>query len=304
VPCSSAEGVARFYTRAGMLLAVLHLLSVTDIHCENIIAAGEHPVIVDLETMLASWPSVYDSGWSMMSTGLLPHWQTAPDGRRFDLSGIGADGTQDAGIGRRAWLHLNTDQMRLSGRQDNRASMTHLPAPTDSSSAGRYLASFVDGFKQMYAHLLRLRPALFAEQSALDMFDGIELRTLIRSTATYTRVQLRLLHPEFIASGLDRSIELEWLAKPLTGPLPHTADREAVYEHELAAMEALDVPYFTTGFAARFPEAEVDKDLDFVRAQRDQALVRARLTEFSADDCDCQVALIRRAVSERYSMVD
>lgn len=304
VPCSSAEGLERFYARTGMLLAVLHLLSATDIHCENIIAAGEHPVIVDLETMLASGPLVADAGSSVMSTGLLPRWQTAPDGRRFDLSGLSADGTQDAGIGRRAWLHLNTDQMGLSGRQDFRASMTHLPAPTDASSAGRYLAPLVEGFKQMYLHLLRLRPAILAGQTALDMFDGIELRTLIRGTATYTRLQLRLLHPELMASGLDRSIELEWLARPLSGPLPHKRNRQAVYEHELAAMEALDVPYFTTSFAARLSETEGEDDLDFVRARRNQALVRARLEELSADDCERQVAIIRQAMSDRYSLVD
>src|SRR5262249_20332977 len=50
--CVTNDEVARFYRRAGMLLCVLHVLATTDIHSENVIASGEHPVVVDLETLL------------------------------------------------------------------------------------------------------------------------------------------------------------------------------------------------------------------------------------------------------------
>ena len=50
--CAEAEGCSRFFRRAGAWLALLHCFSSTDMHQENVIAAGEHPVPIDLETIL------------------------------------------------------------------------------------------------------------------------------------------------------------------------------------------------------------------------------------------------------------
>jgi lantibiotic modifying enzyme len=51
--CQSEAEVERFYTRCGMLIALIYALGTTDVHSENLIANGEHPVIVDLETLLS-----------------------------------------------------------------------------------------------------------------------------------------------------------------------------------------------------------------------------------------------------------
>ena len=51
-PCQNVKALKRFYKRAGSLLAILHILSGSDIHRENLIAHGEYPVIVDFECLL------------------------------------------------------------------------------------------------------------------------------------------------------------------------------------------------------------------------------------------------------------
>ena len=43
---------ASFFRRAGAWLALLHCFAVTDMHQENLIAVGDQPVPVDLETTL------------------------------------------------------------------------------------------------------------------------------------------------------------------------------------------------------------------------------------------------------------
>ena len=50
-PCASGEEVERFYLRQGGYLALLYALSAVDMHHENLIAVGEHPVLVDLEAL-------------------------------------------------------------------------------------------------------------------------------------------------------------------------------------------------------------------------------------------------------------
>ena len=283
-----------------MLLAVLHVLAVTDIHCENVLAAGEHPVVVDLETMLTG-PMIGGGRRSLLDTGLLPRWQTAPDGRRFDMSGLAADRTSDAGLDRRVWRRLNTDQMHLSDGVRVGASMAHRP-----SFAGRtpdvvlYLPDIVAGFSEVYDHLRRRRGALLGDDGIMSMLDGLELRVLLRGTTSYTGLQLRLLHPEFMADGLDRSIELEWLARPLTGPQASKEGRRRIYAHELAAMERLDVPHFTNRFAAEIAAASDDPDLAFLRGPRNSSVVRQRLAALTPVARARHVRTIERAIRDRY----
>ena len=82
-PCNSEDEIRRFYRRQGGLLALLYALHATDFHFENLIACGEHPVLVDLETLLQ--PNLHeareqDAGFraqqeimnSVFRTGLLP----------------------------------------------------------------------------------------------------------------------------------------------------------------------------------------------------------------------------------------
>ncbi|GEM_PF-3718443 len=48
------EGIKKYYFRLGILIFFTYLLGSNDLHCENIVANGEYPVIVDLETLLTA----------------------------------------------------------------------------------------------------------------------------------------------------------------------------------------------------------------------------------------------------------
>ena len=52
VGCVDQEGCRRFFRRAGAWLALFHCFAASDMHQENIIATGDHPVPIDLETIL------------------------------------------------------------------------------------------------------------------------------------------------------------------------------------------------------------------------------------------------------------
>src|SRR5262249_14693 len=49
--CASAAEVRRFYERQGGYLALLYALEAIDFHSENLVAAGEGPVLLDLEAL-------------------------------------------------------------------------------------------------------------------------------------------------------------------------------------------------------------------------------------------------------------
>lgn len=49
--CNNIEQIKRYYKRLGELLAIVYILNGSDFHHENIIASGEFPCLIDLETL-------------------------------------------------------------------------------------------------------------------------------------------------------------------------------------------------------------------------------------------------------------
>jgi type 2 lantibiotic biosynthesis protein LanM len=308
--CGSPDQVGRFYVRLGMLLCLLHVLAATDIHCENLIASGEHPVIVDLETLLSE--SVQESKPSrgrraredplVLRTGILPQWQEGPNKRKFDMSALGADQTQDPGIDLPVWRFINTDQMTLAKGTTASTSMVHRVRLGDKwPSVADHFPKLVEGFKEVYFCLLGNRQSLMSKERLLCGFDHLQLRVLIRGSASYARLHLHLLHPEFLRDGIDRSIELEWLARPLGGTITPRAGRIRLYEVERAAMESLDIPHFNTSAWKKMRHATDDLELLLLGAERDSQVIRRRLASFSPTDCSNQLAAIERAVRSRFA---
>ncbi len=315
LPCATNDEVERFYSRAGMLLAILYLLSATDIHYENLIASGEHPVIVDLETLLgaqirnASSNQPDDAGNdpmlaepSVLSIGLLPRWQTAPEGQEFDMSGLGADETQDPGKGHWSWQSVNTDQMTLSERASLKLTSAHRVRFGDSlPSAWDKLPMFLAGFKEVYSCFWSNKQQLLDDVALLNVFDNLELRILLRSTMTYARLQLRLLHPEFLKDGVDRSIELDWLARPLCRPVSPAEHHLQIYEVERKAMENFDIPHFATSAWRHLEDLPEEAELASLFRKRDSSMIKRRLAILGPDDCSRQLAIIENTLRSRFS---
>jgi lantibiotic modifying enzyme len=191
-------------------------------------------------------------------------------------------------------MHLS-DPLRVS------SSMTHRPwCGQEAPSVQAHFTELIAGFKEMYAHLMESRHRLLGDRNTLAMFDDLDPRVLLRGTATYTRMQLRLLHPEFMASGIDRSIELEWFARLLSGPSSRRSDRQRIYDQERDALERLDVPTFTSAFGDLVSDDDSDPDLAFLRAPRNASFVEQRLAQLSIADCDRQVQTITQAIEDHF----
>lgn len=73
--CKAGDAQRRFWRRLGSLICISHLLEVVDCHQENVVAAGEHPVLVDAEALLHPRPHTCDAGAeadTLLRTGWLP----------------------------------------------------------------------------------------------------------------------------------------------------------------------------------------------------------------------------------------
>ncbi|MGK7926376.1 MAG: type 2 lanthipeptide synthetase LanM, partial [Spirulina sp.] len=166
-PCRDETAIERFYQRAGMLLCLIYVLRGNDCHYENLIASGEHLVLIDMETLLHHDPQVLDDSpefpafetestrlfWdSVLRTGMLPRWDFGPDRRvAYDISGLGRTDPQQAPQKIQRWQAINTDEMHLRAETVTLPIQKNVPLLGDSPlSPNDYQVQIVAGFEQMY----------------------------------------------------------------------------------------------------------------------------------------------------------
>ncbi len=309
-PCQDQQAIQRYYQRTGMLLCVLHLLRASDCHCENLIACGEYPVLVDLETLMqpqflvegdSSKPvnalSLADqllNKDSILSTNLLPQWLGEVDGKVvYDLSALGSSDEQEIDATQPRFLNINTDNMYIKEEPLKLTSAKNLPLLDNSLIApDDYVEDLITGFQQMYHFLLSHQEALLASNSPLSQFIHRRIRLIFRGTQIYTVLQINALQPEFLKDGVEYSIQLEALSRGflLTETKPFFW---SLLHQELRSMAQMDVPYFTT-FSDSHQLFAGLSNIPLVNSLKNSYLdVLARLQQLSEKDLVRQIEVIR-----------
>ena len=251
-PCDDEAAVSRFYRRAGMQLCLLYVLGASDCHAENLIACGEHLILVDMETLLGAEPSPLmqdedpDSFDSVLRTGLLPRWECRYDTRfTVDVSGLGFVEAQP--VPHHQWTHTNTDAMHVVLAARLRDRLHNVPViDTRAQLPGDHITEVVGGFDEMYRFLMEHRDALLETDGPFAAMHRQQMRFIFRPTMVYLRILEQALAPRYLRSGIDFSVELARVCRAFVGG----AERPKAWPimtAELQAMERLDVPHFTIG---------------------------------------------------------
>ncbi|GAA4193669.1 type 2 lanthipeptide synthetase LanM family protein [Streptosporangium oxazolinicum] len=251
LPCRDREEVARYYHRLGALLAMLHALDGADFHCENLIACGDQPVLVDLEALLHPLvpgagierlmedPAALALESSVSRSGLLPELMVG-EGGVIDLSGMGGD--KDAVLPMRTptWTGRGTDEMRLVREHLAFPGVRNRPrVGEDEADPADHLDDLLAGFGVGYEAIVADAPALVRLMTA---FSGDEVRVVPRATRTYGKLMMESTHPDVLRHGLDRDRVLDHLWAITRGD--RTRERLIAYEAE--DLWAGDIPIFTT----------------------------------------------------------
>jgi type 2 lantibiotic biosynthesis protein LanM len=309
-PCASSEEARRYYRRTGMILALVYALGGNDCHFENIVAQGDQPILVDLETIMH--PVRRDGGdgglnsaigrvrfESVLRTGMLPQWVPQSGGRALDTSALGAVNEFQTTRPQPVWREINTDVMRLE-----RVPMT---VPTSANAAlidgvpmspNDYLAEIEGGFGEMYRLLIAERDALLAPRGPIDAMRGQPVRFIFRGTGVYYAVIERASRPDALHDGAARSIELDALVRPLL------ADSRSSRFWPLLAIERRDlergdIPSFTV--PAESEDVPVEEG-EVIRGGLDGSCFAgavARIRRLDAVDLKRQIEFIRATMQAR-----
>ncbi|HEY3570850.1 MAG TPA: type 2 lanthipeptide synthetase LanM family protein [Thermoanaerobaculia bacterium] len=304
-PCESPDEVRRFYQRMGGYLALLYALDATDIHYENLIAAGEHPVLIDLESIVqprvtprpdggADWIANQILGDSVLRIGLLPQRFWGGGGAGVDLSGLGSPAGQLNPDPLPAWEGGGTDAMRIDRRRFPIA-----PSRNRPTLGGRevevtdHTEDLIDGFSRLYRLLAARRGGLIAERGPVARMADDEVRVLLRPTRTYALLIQESFHPFLLRDALerDRHFDLLWHG------VAESPAIEAVVAAERRELLAGDIPLFTARLGARdLLGAGGQRWPDFFE-RSGLELVEARLQRLGEEDLTRQVWFIRASLA-------
>ncbi len=250
--CTSKGELERFYQRQGSYLALLYALEATDFHAENLIAVGEHPMLVDLESLFQprvsvsvkdklEFSSFETTGRSVLRVNLLPQrfWSEG-DNEGVDMSGLGGQAGQLNPIPIPYWTEMGTDQMRLT-RKRVELTMSHNRPTLNGKdiNALEYCNNIVAGFDKTYRLLIQCRQELLTQ--FLPRFTHDTTRCLLRPTGTYSILSINSFHPNVLRDALDRDrlFDRLWMDIELKPYLSR------VIAAEQADLRNGDIPMFT-----------------------------------------------------------
>jgi type 2 lantibiotic biosynthesis protein LanM len=249
--CDDAADFRYFFRRAGGLLALLHCFVGVDMHQENVIASGPHPVPIDLEMILQPTDARFssDAGGanaaanqmvidSVMTVGLLPAYGRYSGSKIFATAGVTSNSAPRDEL---RWLDVNSDNMRPVKVPVATDVITNLPHVNGHSGRlGDHIDDFISGFGDYAEFLRRQQPEdLFRD------FAGLPVRTVLRPTRYYYLLLQRLRNHGGMDDGIAWSAQADFGAR--LGDWDTDADPTwALQRTERTALVDLNVPYFTT----------------------------------------------------------
>jgi type 2 lantibiotic biosynthesis protein LanM len=302
--CEAADGVSRFYERQGGYLAILYLLNGVDFHCDNVIASGEHPALVDVEALFhgssgAQVPAVFGVAGrcgqdSVLAAGLLPMPLRYLEGAgRVDRSGLAAGQAAKTPFG---VLHAEgggTDEMQLVRSRLPIKPTTHWPAVEGGRVERIDGDAVVRGFRTIYETFLGHREELRDAAGPIACFRNDEVRIILRHTLTYARMLAESFHPDVLRDAMDRDqmFDLLW------GHVPERPHLWRVIAAECRDLWEGDVPIFTGRVGSRdLFTSTGERIADFLAEPSDEP-VRRRIDGLCQGDLERQTWLIRASLA-------
>jgi type 2 lantibiotic biosynthesis protein LanM len=308
-PCTDEAAAERFYQRSGMLLCVLYVLKGTDCHNENVIANGEHLVLIDMETLLHPEANPIEDSLafqefdttatqhlldSVLRTGLLPSWEFSADRKvAYDMSGLGSTEPQQAPRKVPRWQAINTDNMHLRYEFATMPIEKNVPRLGNTAlSANDYQGQITAGFEQMYRFLMSNKDKLLAPDSPLAAMQAQQVRFVFRATQVYFTIQQNSLAPNHLKHGVNYSIELDHLSRAFL-VAQEKPNVWSILSAELQAMQQLDIPFFTASTASNELSVEGYSSISHYFERPSYQDVLNQLQALSESNLAQQVAIIQ-----------
>lgn len=299
--CRTSRDVADYYRRAGMLTCLFYATNVVDMHLENIVAAGSHPVVIDLETL--AHPTIddeyritdreRDGRDTVLRTGAVPENDGSAD--LLDVSCFSTSSVTFTSSSH-DFVRVNSDAMELTDGTDVVADGDNLPRREgEEVPPDEHVREIVRGFGDMYEFIRERADELLAEDGPISRLPHGDTRVsvLYRNSRNYSAIRQLLTHQPNLRTGLQFGVKAESLAGPI---LSQDVSEQSwnVYGWERDTLRNWNCPRFTCRLNERNlyhrDELVVTDLLDAKPIEQ----VRRRIRGFDEVDLERQQELVRR----------
>ena len=304
--CADEAAVGRYYERAGALIAVAYLTEFTDCHHENVVANGEHPVLVDAETVFhprftpgerpVSVGVTDEQRESVVLSSLVPREVGDDDDDAFGVAAAGipldAESTTVSAMTVPRLEAVGSDVVAVveeSGTVEVEANVPRVDG--EPALPGEYTDEILTGFQTAYRTLVEVADS--GEFDYEERFAGVENRFVYRPTMQYARLLDGLKSSQTLSEGVRVDITLAELAASACRGQPDDPMLEIVAA-ERDALLRFDPPRFETSVG----ETALRRDGEPIGASVSESGVvaaRDRLREAGPSDLAAQTEYVRGA---------
>lgn len=245
----NTEAIERFSYRQGVNLALLLLFNSNDMHYENIIAHGEFPVMIDLETIML--PTVLEDSSladdsrfvlksmhsSVLRSGLLPHSTKKKGGWGVQIGGlVNVGGQALPKKSKRAYFDNNV--VKYEEVEVKMENGHNLPFEAGDGRASLSIEKLISGFRDSM-NMNGTDQFYESVRNSADHFK-VKSRNLFRPTMTYSLLLGESVHPDLLRHGRDRDSFFDklWLG------FENRRKEVEIIEKEHSALSDNDIPYF------------------------------------------------------------
>ncbi|ANB56360.1 type 2 lantibiotic biosynthesis LanM family protein [Anoxybacillus sp. B7M1] len=297
-PCNSEKEVENYYERFGQILGIMYMINGNDLHMENVIASGEHPYIVDLETIFQSQVSFnYPETADLKNRFIMQRWVNStlmlPErilhtevGDKIELSAL--SGKEQV---------LSKKDYRLKNDFTDNAKYELAPIKLFNSKNLVYLNNKLVDYKDYVNHLIKgfvnvlqffynHKDELLREGGLIQNFKDLRIRLIFRNTHIYARFLNSIYHPDYLRDYyyLEQIFENLWV---------YPISNKHLIEAEYRDLMRGDIPIFFTETSTLSvfdsDNSEYENELKITGMD----LVVKKIKDLSQEDIKRQVSIIR-----------
>ena len=305
--CNTEEELQTYYTRAGYLIAIVYLLDGFDYHCENLIAHGSTPVLIDHETITQpSMGNKYQKYFktvtksveeSVLKGHLLPK-RNKESLMPVGMCGLGYHKEKEQRSIQKVGINRFSDSWKMVTKfVTTKLYGNNIPfLDGEKKYPHEYIDYIIAGFEELYTIILNEQSLLRSENSPLRSFDHARIRFIWRPTNIYGKIKARLKMPENLQDFHHYENKLRaYLSKAFENVSAGQSGLNSILESEISQMLKGDIPYFD--MVASSKDLQTDSGIinDFFELNCRENTIR-KLDRFSLKDLERQKEIIKESI--------
>lgn len=302
--CSHLDEIKRYYVRCGEWLALLYSVNAVDIHYENIIAYGEYPIPIDLETIMhpldRSYDSIYDNeitipnceiDQSVLGVGLLPHNIGDKKGdRHLDVGGMSCNKERITPFESLIIENAGTDRLCLNYGYPQLSDGSNTPFLSEiPQKAENFLEQIKQGFENMYLWIISNKNMFMTYVESV--LENVNIRVIFRATYKYSQLLNTSSHPDFMTNFSNYMVFLSRIG------IKDNKVYKMIHHSEVEQLKHQYVPYFIANSNKQYIEDVMGNRIENMLRVSPLRMVTEKIARLNEKDLRRQLKYINMAFS-------